>query len=278
MRKYFKQNKCNLDPDKLLDALDYRKRKLEEAIHFEKNQKRYNQSDSRLRISKSNGTAQYYLVNSDTSSQGKYIPKKSISIAKDIAQGEYNKDVICELERELRIIEKTILSYKKSSVEGVYDRLNENRKVLINPIILPDNEYIREWKENNKSDTSFMEDERKHSTVNGESVRSKSEVMIADALNRLGVPYVYESCVYVSGLGTVHADFKCLNVRVRKEIIWEHLGMMDYDEYVNKAINKINCYIMDGYYPGDNLILTYETLGVPLNGKVIEKIIHHYLL
>ena len=64
-------------------------------------------------------------------------------------------------------------------------------------------------------------------TSKGERVRSKSEVIIADVLNREGVPYRYEYPIYIKGIGKIYPDFTVLNIGIRKEMIWDHFGMMD---------------------------------------------------
>ena len=61
-------------------------------------------------------------------------------------------------------------------------------------------------------------------------------------------------------------------------ILWEHLGLMDIPEYAEKAIRKITAYEENGYFPGENLILTYETAGQPLNLKLLKDTIKRYLL
>lgn len=58
---------------------------------------------------------------------------------------------------------------------------------------------------------------------------------------------------------------------------WEHLGMMDDDSYVEKALQKIASYEQNGFFPGENLILTYETRQNPINQKLVLLMIQHYL-
>jgi len=67
-------------------------------------------------------------------------------------------------------------------------------------------------------------------TAKGERVRSKSEIIIADSLMRAGVPYRYEFPIILNGYGKIYPDFTVLNVGLRKELYWEHLGMMDDSE------------------------------------------------
>ena len=73
-------------------------------------------------------------------------------------------------------------------------------------------------------------------------------------------------------------DFNCLNVRIRKEYYWEHLGMMDDEAYVNKNIRKIEKYTLAKGFDESRLILTFETARQPLNTRIIEEKIRRYLI
>ena len=75
----------------------------------------------------------------------------------------------------------------------------------------------------------------------------------------------------------IHPDFTVLNVRKRKENLWEHMGKMDDENYRDYALNRIIDYEKQGIFPGDKLILTHETLNNPINSKIIEKTILNYL-
>ena len=106
---------------------------------------------------------------------------------------------------------------------------------------------------------------------------SLSRLHIADLLNKEGIPYRYEYPILLSGLGTVYPDFTVLNVKRRKELYWEHLGMMDDPEYVEKALQKIAMYEENGIFPGESLILTYETRMNPISPKIVNLMISQYL-
>ena len=109
-------------------------------------------------------------------------------------------------------------------------------------------------------------------------MRSKSEVIIADLLFREGVPYRYEYPLYIEGIGLVFPDFLTLNKRTRKEYFLEHFGMMDDPNYLEKALQKIQLLANNNIYPGENLILSFETKKSPLNQNELRKLIQHYLL
>ena len=77
--------------------------------------------------------------------------------------------------------------------------------------------------------------------------------------------------------GTVYPDFTFLSEKTGKEIYWEHEGMMDKQEYARTAVRKIESYQKNDIYPGDHLILTFETEQSVLNSKTIEGLVNKYL-
>ena len=106
-------------------------------------------------------------------------------------------------------------------------------------------------------------------------MRSKSEVMIADALSKANIPYRYE-CPLRLGNAVVHPDFTVLRSSDREIVYWEHFGMMDDPEYCHKALQKIRLYEKCGIYPGIRLIITMETSYLPINLTVIGDAIRTY--
>ena len=53
---------------------------------------------------------------------------------------------------------------------------------------------------------------------------------------------------------------------------------MDYPEYYDNAMLKLDTYERNGYLLGENLLIFHETDRIPLNIKVMQKYIEHYLL
>ena len=89
---------------------------------------------------------------------------------------------------------------------------------------------------------------------------------------------MYERPLYLNGYGTVYPDFTFYSKRMKQEIYWEHEGMMDNQEYARSAIKKINLYQMNGIFPGERLILTFETEMDILNSKIINALVEKYLI
>ncbi len=81
----------------------------------------------------------------------------------------------------------------------------------------------------------------------------------------------------LKGYGVVYPDFTfCL--KTGKEIYWEHDGMMDDTIYVQNAIKKIEAYEKNDIFPGERLILTFETSQSVLRNDIIETMVEKYIL
>ncbi len=230
-----------------------------------------------LRVSCCGNRIQYYQRMDTHDRNGTYLRGKDRELACGLAQKEYDQKVLRAVEKELAVVEKCLVSYPHVPAEEVYENLHKERKKLVVPVRETDEQYVRTWEAVSYQGKGFGENVPEFYTAKKERVRSKSELIIADFLKKESVPYRYECPIYLKGMGQVYPDFTVLNVRTRKEVHWEHLGMMDDAVYAEKALQKIAMYEQNGIYPGEKLILTYETRKSPLSQKVIKNMIAHYL-
>jgi len=100
-------------------------------------------------------------------------------------------------------------------------------------------------------------------TINGELVRSKSEVMIADYYRSMGWCYRCDAALDV--LGRMHyPDFQFMHPTHNNLVIHEHFGMLHHQDYVANSYRKIENYAKAGFKIGKNLIITWETEKEPL--------------
>ena len=236
-----------------------------------------NAPEGALRICSHGNRTQYYQRNDPKDFNGAYIRENDIQIAQELAQKDYDKKVLCAIEKELSAIKKYLSNYPMVNAEQIYENLHRERRKLVSPILEPDEQYVKSWKSVKYQGKAFSEDTPEFYTAKEERVRSKSELIIADLLNKEGIPYRYEYPIHLSGMGKIYPDFTVLNVKKRKEMYWEHFGMMDDPSYVEKALQKIVLYEKNGIFHGENLILTYETRKNPMNQKEIMHLIQHYL-
>lgn len=149
---------------------------------------------------------------------------------------------------------------------------------MINAPVLSDEEYVTRWQAEEYNRKSFGEFATEIYTERGERVRSKSEKIIADKLNNLGIPYRYECPKILDENVKIHPDFTILKMPDRKEVYLEHLGMMDNLTYLENALDRIKIYEINGIYLGKELYITYETSRKPLNTKVLNDFLKNVFL
>ncbi len=142
---------------------------------------------------------------------------------------------------------------------------------------MPWEQQVEQWMSKTYTGKEFKNDTPVILTERGERVRSKSEKILADYFYHRGIQYKYEHPLYLKGYGTVYPDFTFLSKRTRKEIYWEHDGKMDDPAYAQNAVRKIQAYEDNDIYPGERLILTFETTKTVLDTRLIEKMICRYL-
>lgn len=268
---------CRIKPDEVRVLMQERKRQLEELLSMVKG--RISRAPSgTLRISQRGQYLQYYHRTEPKDTKGKYIKKSEIDLVKELAQKDYDQRIIIEIERQLEVINNCLEKYHPDKIDRVYRELHQLRKSLVCAVFQSDEEYVQDWIHVKYDKKAFADDCFEYYSDAGERVRSKSEIIIANKLLKMGVPYRYEYPITFMSGHKVHPDFYCLNIRTRKEFAWEHFGMMDNEEYANNAVRKIEEYEKNGYWIGKNLITTFETLGKPINVNILERMIQQYLL
>ena len=222
---------------------------------------------------------QFYVKMPGPDSKEKYITKNNIEKARQIATYDYLNEMMRIIDTELQQIDRILNSKQKYSPEEYYESLCPARQNLITPVIQTDNQFVKSWLAQPYEQKGFdFNDQTDFRTIKNERVRSKSEIIIANTLERKHVPYKYECPIYLKELGIIHPDFTALNVKRRKIVYWEHLGKMDDEVYARKNTFRINVYQKNGIFVGDNLIVTVETSAMPLDIRLLESLIDHHLL
>ncbi|KAB2848735.1 MAG: AAA family ATPase [Hyphomicrobiaceae bacterium] len=94
-------------------------------------------------------------------------------------------------------------------------------------------------------DGHFFEEHLIHRTARGEMVRSKSEVIIANALAATGVDYAYERPLTIEGV-TKYPDFTIEDMESGQTFYWEHCGMLHVPSYLRRWEEKLAWYRAHG--------------------------------
>ena len=110
-----------------------------------------------------------------------------------------------------------------------------------------------------------------HKTLSGVIVRSKSEVIIADALFNEGIQFEYEKLKEENGHRCI-PDFTFEDAS-GDTIIWEHLGLLDNPSYKASWRRKLDFYNSIGFVEGENLFTTCDHEGGSIDSNEIKAVV-----
>lgn len=230
-----------------------------------------------LKIVRRGKPCQYYFRDTSIDKKWHFIRRRNDSFAGKLAQRDYDALILRAADRELKILHPLAALYQKGSVEKIYSRLPVLRRDIVSPVRKTTAQRLAIWKSIRYEGKPFYENAKVYESADGEKFRSKSELIIANMLKRFDVPYRYEKPLELKNFGTVYPDFTLYDFRRDCEIYWEHLGMMDDSSYRDAVLSKLADYERNDIYPGDRLILTFETIKQPLNTALVEKQIRRIL-
>lgn len=231
-----------------------------------------------LRLSSCRKTIQYYHCMPGGGQNGTYIPKERMDLIRSLAQKSYDEKVLRLADKRLIQLRKLTKDYDDNEIEKIYEKEHPERQKLLEPIEPIWEQLVEQWTSQDYQGKEFQEGTTVILTQKGERVRSKSEKILADYFYQRNIPYKYEKPLNLKGFGTVYPDFTFLSRKTRREIYWEHDGRMDDPVYAQNAVRKIQTYEENGIYPGENLILTFETEKTILDVRVVKRLVERYLL
>lgn len=238
-----------------------------------------NPLEGRIKINGSSKYPQVYLITNPNDRSGKYLGKKDSKMISCFCQRDYNRHVLKKARGLISTLEKFLKNLPpelcSASIENFLSEKNPVRRKYLTDPVLSDEEFVKEWLAVEYKGKSFSENYGELITDRGERVRSKSEMLIANKLAALGIPYRYEFPHKLRDRYgfkiTVYPDFTLLNKETRKEIIFEHFGRMDDPEYVSHTLEKLSLYGRNGIFPGSRFIFTTETSNHSFDMRLFEK-------
>ena len=223
-------------------------------------------------------TYYYHQYMKDNKWVRRYIKKDELSLAKKLAQKHYYLSIRPILEKMLDETKRFMRKCPSNELEAIYDNLSIERKKLVTPIQLSVKEKVKQWQTEVYEKNQMFPENLRYETEQGEVVRSKSEVIIANILyhNRKDILYKYERPLEVMENGrqkTIYPDFTILNKHTGKVTYWEHAGCMDDSYYANEFVRKMNTYIVNELLLGRDVVVSFESLSNPLDIKVVKRLV-----
>jgi len=116
---------------------------------------------------------------------------------------------------------------------------------------------IKSWLEAPYKKNPYQKENLVFTSNNGVPLRSKSEVLIANQLEHLVIPYRYEAALTL-GNKEIYPDFTIKNPYNGKIIIWEHFGALHEEDYVKRMYTRMKMYRDHNYHLFENIIYTFE--------------------
>ena len=182
-----------------------------------------------LSVAKGKYLYPYAVSTKDGKTIRRYIPKKNLRLASQLAQKAYDLRMKKTILKRGKALERALLALRDFDPSAVYDCESPERKKLIIPHIPTDEQFIEQWYEEHHGAQNSFPMATSYTTIRGETVRSKSEKMIADTYYLAGVPYIYEPSIILANGRTRNPDFAVMNVRTRKTMYHEHFGILVFD-------------------------------------------------
>lgn len=226
-----------------------------------------------------NGKTYYYhQFMKDNKWVRRYIKKGELTLVKMLAQKHYYLAIKPILENTLNEIKRFTKRCPSNELEEIYDNLSIERKNLVTPIQTSVKEKVKQWQAEVYEKNLMYPENLRYETEQGDVVRSKSEVIIANILyhNRKDILYKYERPLEIIENGrkkTIYPDFTILNKHTGEIIYWEHAGRMDDSYYANEFVKKMNTYIANDLLPGRDVVVSLEASSNPLDIKVVKRLV-----
>lgn len=228
--------------------------------------------EGKLRVTNSGQKVKYYHLLPGKGANGVYLRNEDRLLAEELAQKEYAQKFWALAVKRRNFITSILKKLSALDLTKPFNSMSPKKQVLVTPYVWSQEEKIRQWESVEYESPPIPDDIPEIYTNRGERVRSKSEKIIADRLYELGIPYRYESPLYLD-YTLLHPDFTILDTRTFEEVYLEHLGMMDNEEYLNKALKRLDLLAQYGIMTGHRLLLTFETAKHPVNPRYLDSLL-----
>ncbi len=215
-----------------------------------------------------------------------YLKESDKLLREKMARKVFLEKLVESQTQSAALIEKSIPLLRKAETvcdeKVILENLPEGLRKLVKIQKPSDNKALAKFLDINPN---MMKNQHKINTglftKQGEEVRSKSELIIANMLHDAGIPYHYELVLAFSVepgfIDVAFPDFTVMNIRTGKIMYWEHFGMLDTQKYFSDYVKKMENYSAYGYLPGRDVILSFETSESGLKTKTVAALINQFL-
>lgn len=213
-----------------------------------------------------------------------YIPKKQYNLVNDLKRRRVLETAEGIAKGNIRAMERLLKEYEPLDFDEIERSLPRAYRGLepAKPDFVPGEKtfYGAKSQHFTQSENPFMREKLVNSTYFGLKTRSKSEAIIAESLYRAGFSVYYEKKIILydefGNQKTAYLDF-VIPLTLEYEMGWEHNGLLDDDEYLQRNMEKLRLYHLNGIYQPKNLIITADKSGGGMDNEYIECLVQNYL-
>jgi len=195
-------------------------------------------------------------------------------------QARFNAELIRTLERNeqalARALEILRRDYKPYDADAIDERIGESyvdRTGLVNkyPGIMRD----EQWRLPVNAKKGLDVPEKQHIAMDGQIVRSKSELVVYNMLLSMGIPFNYEEPIELEKENAneipYYADF-VVHLDDGRTVVIEVMGMLSQQKYFDNAARKLRYYVLGGYTIGKDLIIIADKNDGTLDSCAVRKV------
>lgn len=223
--------------------------------------------DGTLVYHNSGGKCRYYV---QTCSKGRrtrtYLKEEDYDLKSQLLKKKLRMILLRDYKNELRAIEPYLRERKDAQLAAVFGCAAMYDLLM---------EICDEWQKADYAKNPYHPEALTIEGANGVLVASKSERDITFGLKDAELANRYEQKTRL-GDRDVYPDFTIFDPTNGRVVLWEHFGKMDDENYARNTYAKIDRYKKYGYFPDDNLIMTFEDKRHPLTAEKIQAAIQSH--
>ena len=225
------------------------------------------------------GTAYYQVYKEKTSSGWKTIHKNissNTNYIKALTDKKVAEQRIVKCKSNLKLLRTLLEGYESCGYDAILQNLPDKYRLVEKM----HRDFLLEVCKNAPFIQCPKDPEKHiHETQSGELVRSKSEVIIANALYSYGIPFHYEERFpYPDENGRYYYPDFVIMLPDGRILYWEHFGLLSKLSYCQHNAEKLYHYQTNDVHIGKNLIITQDDSKGSCNSAFICKIIEEYIL
>ncbi len=222
---------------------------------------------------------EYLAVNRRTKKEF-YIKKSNFGLVQALRRQKLCETGIKVIERNLKVLERLIKVYRPYDSAALEETLTNAYRTKPEELAQMREVTGGSGKRFTQSENPYHPEHLKHRTSFGLIVRSRVEAAAAELAYSRGYYIMYEKRVALfdeeGNLHVVYPDFiLCENEQAPDVtwIYWEHLGLLDLEDYRERTMLKLKLFPQNGIMPGRNLILTTDGMDESIDLMAVSNVL-----